>query len=511
MSDWSHHPANSGARLSTKASAIAISCAGGAMYGMCSGIIGGVQQALVNIEFFPQHPIPEDQTQQTGTQATLSGVLVASLLLGAFVGCFIAVWLANKKGLRFALRIAALDCIIMSVLVAASPNYALMVTARTLLGMSIGFACAIVPWYVTDAIPEATRGSIGTIFQINICGFILVAEIINYLCHMSPDTHDISIPKLNYKLQLASSALPGLVLLVLSYIMHESPVYLASAAANNGRAIVGQYENGSMSPSTSGALPNDTSMNSLALDSAESGHIAAQKEEAAGWGELFSRPNLKYVAIGLILSSSQQLTGINAIIFYAPEIFKTAHMGNPLVLTFALVGTWNLLSVFISFALVDRLGRRALMLGALAVMAVGTGLMAVGYQFLPDHIGPLAIVAILLFVGAFECGPGPLFFLMAVESFPPHIRDVALSLTQSSCWIFSIIVTFGFPVIKHAVGNAATFLIFFVLCVAGLALIFFFVPETGKQKAVASSEKDKLAAHVQADGYGTGATAYQKL
>jgi len=143
------------------------------------GIIGGVQQALVNVEYFPtDNP---DQTVQTGSQSVLSGVLVASLLLGAFLGCFVAVWLANKKGLRFALRIAALDCVVMSVCLALAPNFWLIVVARTLLGMSIGFAAAIIPWYVTDAIPAATRGSIGTIFQINICAFILVAEIVNYV------------------------------------------------------------------------------------------------------------------------------------------------------------------------------------------------------------------------------------------------------------------------------------------------------------------------------------------
>lgn len=93
----------------------------------------------------------------------------------------------------------------------------------------------------------------------------------------------------------------------------------------------------------------------------------------------------------------------------------------------------------------------------------------------------------------------------AVESFPPRIRDVALSLTQSSCWIFSIIVTFGFPVMKNAVGNAATFLIFLVLCIAGLLAIYFVVPETGNTSKDASTER---VAHVQAaDGNGQ----YQQL
>jgi len=122
----------------------------------------------------------------------------------------------------------------------------------------------------------------------------------------------VAIASWNWRLQLSLSAFPGLAMLVLSFIMHESPVYLASANANNGRAIdsYGSHaeSNTTMSPDARGALPNDTSMNSLALDS-ESQHVAALKEVPAGWGELFSGPYLKYVAIGLILSASQQLTG----------------------------------------------------------------------------------------------------------------------------------------------------------------------------------------------------------
>lgn len=86
-------------------------------------------------------------------------------------------------------------------------------------------------------------------------------------------------------------------------------------------------------------------------------------------------------------------------------------MANPLVLTFAVVGTWNLLSVFISFGLVDRLGRRPLMLGALFFMFLGSGLMSLTYVAFADHKAVPAIFAMILFIGAFECGPGPLFFL----------------------------------------------------------------------------------------------------
>ena len=182
-------------------------------------------------------------------------------------------------------------------------------------------------------------------------------------------------------------------------------------------------------------------------------------------------------------------------------------MSNPLVLTIAVVGVWNLLSVFISFALVDRLGRRTLMLSALALMAAGTGLMALAYAAFPDHKAPAAITALLLFIGAFECGPGPLFFLMAVETFPEELRDPALSLTQASAWVFSIMITFGFPVLNDAIGSAGTFLIFFINCVLGLGLIWWKVPEP----AAAEGDGAEEATRARTNSIGGGIGAYQKL
>lgn len=348
----------------------------------------------------------------------------------------------------------------------------------------MGFATALCPWYVTDAVPVNIRGSIGTIFQINICGFILVAELINYAFH--PDASDTNMHESEWawKLQFAFSALPGLFLFLVSFIMHESPVYLES---------LGEHER-------LHHHPIDSSLETISADHGVLDAARASSSPAApgggsvrklGYKELFSLPNMKWVVVGLILAGSSQLTGINAIIFYAPKIFTDAGMANPLVLTFAVVGSWNLLSVFISFALVDRLGRRPLMLGALAFMFLGAGLMSLAYEAFNAHKAVPAILAMILFIGAFECGPGPLFFLLAVESFPEELRDPALSFTQSTCWIFSIIVTFGFPVINDALGPAATFAIFAGNCVISFVLIFVYIPETGTKKSSTTLDEDE--------------------
>jgi SP family arabinose:H+ symporter-like MFS transporter len=383
-------------------------------------------------------------------------------------------------------------------------------------GLSVGLSAVLVPSFVNDSVDKSVSGSIGTIFQINICAWILLAQIVNYVCHPGASKTDVHVDEWNWRLQLALSAVPGLMMLVLSFIMHESPVYLQTLA-DKERLLDGG--SGGLSPVASAGLSDDTEFQNSAKLNNDGGVVAAadEKPKVLGMRDLFTRENIKYVAIALILSSSQQLTGINGIIFYAPGIFKSADMANPLVLTFAVVGTWNLLSVFISFALVDRLGRRVLMLSALAVMAIGAGLMSLAYQAFDAHKGPIAIVALLLFVGAFECGPGPLFFVMAVESYPAHLRDAALSLTQSSVWVFSIIITFGFPVLDSGLGTAATFLIFFITSVLSFILTWWRVPEPHSHShghcdtdnAPVKSSSDRAALSDGASGYGTA--AYQQL
>jgi MFS family permease len=512
------------------------------------GIIGGISDAIIKDRFFPN--------ATSSRQSIMSGVLTASLLLGAFAGSFLGVDAGNRFGHRLSFRFTGISCIIASVALALMPNFELICIVRMLLGVSVGFTSALAPWYVNDAIPAATRGSLGTIFQISVCAFILVGEICNYAFHPDENKDNIHVDEWKWKLQLGLSAAPGLFMLAVAIVMHESPVYLARLSERQRRSSIsttttggnigGDIEDGAIAMDSFdkkksgkdqdlGAEDDDDSNTSMDKKSivhkppagpsalhdpegaAHHAHVHVEKE---GWVGLFSRKHAKAVAIAVILAFSNQLTGINAVIFYAPKIFKDAGFSNPLVLTIAVVGVWNLVSVFISFALVDRCGRRPLMLTSIFLMGCGAGLMSLAYEAFPDQKAPIAIISLILFVGAFECGPGPLFFLMAVESFPPEIRDPALSLTQAVMWCFNIVITFGFPVVNDGLGPAATFLIFFCTCEIGLVLIWWQVPESmsGSVVAVPSAveEQGELGGHKKPLGEleledGKAVTTYKKL
>jgi len=289
----------------------------------------------------------------------------------------------------------------------------------------------------------------------------MLAQLSNYLFHQDIS---LSLSDEAWRIQFALGAIPGLLLFLYSFVVPESPKYCPGSSAK-------------ILLTDSQVEPDSASRTSM---------------EAKGF---FHSSNIKWIAVGTILPAANQLTGINAVIFYAPKIFASAGLvGNPLLWTFSLVGTWNFLSVFVSFLLVDRLGRRPLILFALALMASAALLFSIAsWDGLIEEkfAQPLEIVAILSFILAFEIGPGPLFFVMATEAFPKEISKSGLSFTNGLSWIFNLLVSFGFPILKsdNVAGISGTFLIFagagYIACV----LIFLLLPETKVSKSDPTQEE----------------------
>ena len=246
----------------------------------------------------------------------------------------------------------------------------------------------------------------------------------------------------------------------------------------------------------------DSPMDNLVIDDDDNFSRTAGDDDQPmhPWKALCSCAGMKYVIIAVGLAMSQQLTGINAIMFYGPLIFEKAGVPSEslLLVTMAAIGTWNLVAVFISVALVDRLGRRPLMLSALAAMFVATLVSGIAYTV--DGINTtvesvLLIAMTMIFIGAFESGPGPLFFVMASESFSPLIKSEGLVLCNTLAWLFNICLVFLFPLLNKGIGAGPTQFILAGTCVLSWLIVFFRVPET---KAV-DEEADKAAA-IESDG-----------
>ena len=386
----------------------------------------------------------------------LKGILTAEILIGAFVGSFTSMPLTNKYGRKFGLFLCGTIAFVGALLLSLIDSFTAIILSRTLLGLAVGFTGTLGPLYVNEMSPESIRGQLGTVFQISICGTILAAQVVNYLFN-SADS--IYMPAWKWHLQFGLGAIPGALLAIASRIVPESPAFLEQKRV--------QDESIAMRSNRQGEAHH-----SLA-------HYSSQTDaQPQSMSMLFKGANLKWVLIGLILAMGNQLTGINAIIFYSPAIFKEAGFHNTLVMQFSVVGVWNLLTVFISFALVDRLGRRPLMLVSLACMALATFILGTAYAFFPAQKATIAIFSIMLYIGAFECGPGPLFFLLAVETFPPHVQKSALGLANGFAWSFNILVSFTFPVVNQMIGPASTFYLFSAITVACLFMVHLYLPET---------------------------------
>jgi sugar porter (SP) family MFS transporter len=429
----------------------------GSIYGFNSGVISGLvgtdtpgtKQSVVSL-------LIEDPS----VQDVLTGALTASIVVGAIGGAYGGVVLAQRIGRKKTLGLCGLLCLVFALLLAV-PNLYFILAARTLLGLSVGGCGVVGPMYVNEVATPAQRGRLGSLFQISVCFTIMLAQLSNYLFH--PDI-SVSLSEMAWRVQFAMGAIPGLLLLLYSFIVPESPKY----------------------------SPNSSAKILLSESQGEADIASLMRQEPKGF---FHSSNIKWIAVGMILPAANQLTGINAVIFYAPKIFASAGLeGNPLLWTFALVGTWNFLSVFVSFLLVDRLGRRPLILFALALMASAALLFSIASRegLLETKIAqPLEIAAILSFILAFEIGPGPLFFVMATEAFPKEISKSGLSFTNGLSWIFNLLVSFGFPILKsdNVAGISGTFLVFAGAGYVACLLIFLLLPETKVSKTDPTNEE----------------------
>ena len=330
---------------------------GGTIFGYSTGIIGGLSTPLTCQYFLdPTQTLNDDDPnvcgssndpgKLTSSQSLYQGLLTAEILLGAFAGAFLGPWVAARFGRRVGCLITGLVAIATSIGLALVSSYWPIILVRTVQGIAVGFSSTVCPLYVSEMASPDRRGKLGTVFQIFICGSILVAQFINFAFNQA---NSINIPAWNWHLQFGLCALPGVLLVILSQLMPESASFLAKASAL--ASPINPAPAGDESPTT------------------------AAPSAAGQWGLLFSGSGLRWVGVAIILSVANQLTGINGIVFYAPSIFKTQFPKDALTLTFTAVGGWNFLSVFISFFLIDRFSRKSLLIVTLTLMTIGTLLL----------------------------------------------------------------------------------------------------------------------------------------
>eukprot|EP00735_Rhodelphis_limneticus_P014536 TRINITY_DN8575_c0_g1::TRINITY_DN8575_c0_g1_i1::g.8590::m.8590 TRINITY_DN8575_c0_g1::TRINITY_DN8575_c0_g1_i1::g.8590 ORF type:complete len:491 (+),score=103.01,sp/O52733/XYLT_LACBR/27.31/4e-44,Sugar_tr/PF00083.19/3.5e-75,MFS_1/PF07690.11/46,MFS_1/PF07690.11/8.6e-17,MFS_1/PF07690.11/83,TRI12/PF06609.8/0.53,TRI12/PF06609.8/0.035 TRINITY_DN8575_c0_g1_i1:42-1475(+) len=467
---------------------ILVSVLGGFALGYCQGVISGLASPLVDCVFF------SDASSET--QSLYQGVLAACILVGGCIGSFMNVNFANRYGRRITLLVNAFWCTVAHIALGVTTSFWGQVVLRTLIGFPVGCFGTVVPLYVGESTDVTVRGRIGCIFQVCICFSILVAQFVNYMFNMDDedcdDMDDVDDYLFNkepwrYQIQYGLGAVPCFLLIIVAYLCPETPVYESMAQES---ATLG--------------FPNVPAM------------MNARKGGAGGMAAYFRPENHKWLLLAVTLAASNQITGINGIIFFSPKIFEDAGQADKkLILTMVVVGLWNFLSSLITPFFVDRFGRKPLMLFALGLMGMGSVLMAIGFAALgdSDRIG-LAVPAIMMFLLGFEIGPGPLFYVLAAELFPNNIREAGLSLTSIIVWTCNLIVSFGFPIAKDVFGATATFFFFAFMCLGSWVILRATLIETKDLvlgKTDEDDEESKSLVDPTAMSFENNSTRYERM
>jgi len=387
------------------------------------------------------------------------GWAVSSLIVGCILGAAVSGWFSDKFGRKKVLIAAAVLFVASSVGSAVPETFAGYAIARMIGGIGIGITSTLCPLYNAEIAPAAFRGRLVALNQFaTVTGIFLVYFVNTYIAGLGNDAWDIESA---WRWMFGVGVVPGVLFLILLFFVPESPRWLVK----QGRAAE--------------ALPILIRIHGEAGAKREALDIQASfREGEAPLRDLF-RPGLRFALfVGVGLAVLQQVTGINAVMYYAPEIFKQAGAGtNASLVQTILVGFVNFAFTILAIWLIDKVGRKALLLAGASLMAVSLFVIGTAFQtgYLP---GGLVLTFILIYVASFAISLGPVVWVMLSEIFPNRYRGRATAIAAMSLWIADYVVSQSFPPLLVTAGPGATFYLFALLSVATVLFTWKAVPET---------------------------------
>jgi sugar porter (SP) family MFS transporter len=430
------------------ASVIAVVVLGGALFGYDQGVISG---ALLGIQ------------KAFSVGAIALEIVTSWVTLGAMIGSLAGGYVADHFGRKRALLAAAGLFIVGALVEAFAPNVPVLVFGRLVAGLGVGVAAVAAPLYAAELAPAAQRGRFVSSYQLAITIGIFIAYLVDQA---------LAGPE-GWRAMLGVSAVPGVLLALAVLTAVESPRWFAKA----GR-------------------PDDARGALVALgatDDADARLAAIQaslraEHEVPSWKDVFAPRWRAPLKIGLGLAVLQQVTGINAIIYYSDNIFAAAGFTTPAAQTQATtwaIGAVNVLATFIAIAFIDHLGRRPLLIAGLIGMALS--LAAVGFAFQQSgaagagqgsSLGAVTLVALVVFIISFAFSLGPVTWTVINEIYPGEVRGRAVAVATAVNWGAAFLVSGFFLSVVKAIGQAYTFWMFAGFCVIGLVWVIVGVPET---------------------------------
>ena len=430
-----------------------VAAIGGLIFGFDTAIVAGATRYM---------------KEQFSLNALQEGWAVSVVLIGCMFGAGLAGPISDRIGRRRFMLVSAVLFLVSAVGCALPRTITEFVIFRFVGGLGIGSAAVLSPLYIAEIAPARVRGALVSVNQLAIVTGILLAYFVNWIFASSGPS--------NWRWMFGMGALPSVLFFLLLLRVPESPRWLVKKGREDeARRILTRAD----SAAAAAAGIRDI-QDTLAL-------------EEGSFREIFQPAFRRPLLIAVVLAVFQQITGINAILYYAPRIFEGAGFARMSAIgQSAIVGLVNMLFTIVAIVLADKVGRRPLLLVATGGMGISLVLLGAAFRF-PLLPASALLFIILLYIAFFASAMGPLVWVVMAEIFPIKVRGSAMGLATLVLWFADFVVTLTFPIISDKFHPSTAFWIYAAMCAADLVFMWFYLPET-KGKSLEEIERRWLKA-----------------
>jgi MFS transporter, SP family, galactose:H+ symporter len=415
---------------------------GGLLFGYDTGVISG---ALIFIK------------SQFHLSVFHQELVVSVVLIGAAVGALGGGRLADAFGRRLMLIVTALIFIGGAIVCSAAGSVGILILGRIIVGLGIGLSSSTVPVYISEVSPAGARGWQVSLFQLAITVGILGAYLVDYGF----------AARGAWRWMLGLAVVPGALLGLGMLAMPETPRWLAK----HGHAEAARK-----------VLARIRGTQNIQAEFQEIQGTLSQAEERGHFSDLLAVSVRPALIVGIGLAIFQQITGINTVIYYAPSIIQSAGIPSAAgaILATAGIGLVNVLMTIVAMWLIDRAGRRPLLLTGITGMVVSLGVLGFVFQTHQPSagLGWLAVVILMAYVASFAISLGPIFWLLIAEIYPLRVRGVAEGAAAGTNWAANLLVSLTFLSLLQVLGPSWTFWLYALLTIGSLVFSYSLVPET---------------------------------
>ncbi len=443
-----------------------VSALGGLLFGYDWVVIGGAK------------PFYEVYFHITDSPA-MQGWVMGSAILGCLLGVMASGSMSDKYGRKPLMVLAAILFTLAAVGTGLANSINMFIVWRIIGGVGIGIASNLSPMYIAEIAPSESRGKFVSINQLTIVVGILAAQIVNMLLADPIVDGGIAMDSWNvqwgWRYMFWAGGIPAIVFFALILIIPESPRWLASQY---------KYEKAQSIFIKIGGLQFATEQ----IEELKT--TVSIVKEAASYKMLFEGKMPKILLLGIVIAAFQQWCGINVVFNYAQEIFSAAGYGvSDILFNIVITGLTNLIFTYVGMVLVDKLGRRALMLFGSIGLACIYALLGICYYFAVT--GSAVLILVILAIACYAMTLAPVTWVVLSEIFPVKIRAMAMAVSTFSLWTACFVLTYTFPLLNTGLGAYGTFWLYGIICFLGYLFLRIYLPET-KGKSLEQIESELI-------------------